>query len=85
MDIEKVENKKDVVKITTKDDTQSVFSLIKTFLQENKEVVSSGVFKKHHLIDETSFFLKSKKDNGLEVLKKELKKIKKDLNSLKIK
>ena len=85
MNIEKITDNKNTLKIDTKDDTQTIFSLLKTFLNENGDVEVSGVFKNHHLQDNTSFFLKTKKANALDVLKKELKKIKKDLNSLKLK
>ena len=56
MNIEKITDNKNTLKIDTKDDTQTIFSLLKTFLNENKDVEVSGVFKNHHLQDNTSFF-----------------------------
>jgi hypothetical protein len=52
-------------------------------LEANSEVDIVGVYKEHHLVDETEFFLKVKKGKALDVFKKELVKIKKDLESKK--
>jgi DNA-directed RNA polymerase subunit L len=85
MELDKITQKNNVLEIKTTDDEETLFSLIKVFLNENSNVEIAGVFKEHHLIAETKLFVKTKKDNSKEILKKELTNIKKELNKLIIK
>lgn len=66
-------------------DEESLLSLLKVYLEQEAEVELVGVYKEHHLIDKTEFFLKTKKEDATKVLKKALSKVKKDLDSKKVK
>lgn len=83
--IEKVEEG-NVLRIIVDSNEESLFSLLKTYLQDNSDVELSGVYREHHLIDKTEFVLKSKgKKKPIDVLKGALKDIKSDLESKKVK
>lgn len=64
---------------------ESLFHLLKAYLESNSDVDLVGVYKEHHLIDKTEFFLKTKKGSASALLKKALKDIKKDLMEKKLK
>lgn len=82
--IEKVEDKQDL-RITVDSNEESLFSLLKAYMSSMAEVEVVGVVKSHHLVDKTEFFLKVKKGSALDVFKKALKDVKKDLASKKLK
>lgn len=74
-----------VLRILVDSNEESLFSLLKTYLENESDVDIVGVYKEHHLIDKTEFLLKTKKGKPLEVFKKALISVKKDLASKKIK
>lgn len=74
-----------VLRILVDSNEESLFSLLKTYLENESDVDIVGVYKEHHLIDKTEFLLKTKKGKPLEVFKKALASVKKDLASKKIK
>ncbi|MFW5705079.1 MAG: RpoL/Rpb11 RNA polymerase subunit family protein [Nanoarchaeota archaeon] len=74
-----------VLALVTSSDEESLFSLLKVYLEKNPDVDIVGLHKGHYLIDKTEFFLKTKKGNPLEVFKKTLDLVKKDLDKLKVK
>lgn len=83
--IEKVEEG-NVLRIVVDSNDESLFSLLKSYLQENSDVEIVGVYREHHLIDKTEFVLKTKgKKSPLKVFKTALKDIKSDLTSKKLK
>jgi DNA-directed RNA polymerase subunit L len=82
--LEKIEEK-DTLRVLVDSNEESLFFLLKTYLEANSDVDIVGVYKEHHLIDKTEFFLKVKKGKPMEVFKKELAKVKKDLASKKVK
>lgn len=75
-----------VLKIVVSSNEESLFSLLKVYLDESNDVDIVGVYKPHHLVDKTELHIKaiSKKDPKA-VLVKVLKDVKKDLLSKKIK
>lgn len=82
--IEKTEDK-NTLKIVVDSNEESLFSLVKVYLQDMADVDIVGVKKGHHLVDKTEFFLKTKKESPTKVLKKALAEAKKDLESRKVK
>jgi DNA-directed RNA polymerase subunit L len=82
--LEKVEEK-DTLRVLVDSNEESLFFLLKTYLEANSDVDIVGVYKEHHLVDKTEFFLKVKKGSALDLFKKELTKVKKDLESKKVK
>ena len=82
--LEKIEEK-DTLRVLVDSNEESLFFLLKTYLEANSEVDIVGVYKEHHLIDKTEFFLKVKKGDALAVFKKELANVKKDLAAKKVK
>jgi DNA-directed RNA polymerase subunit L len=81
--IEMIEDKNSL-KIIVDSNEESLFYLLKAELENEKDVDLVGVYKEHHLIDKTELLFKVKKGNPKEVLKKYLKKVKKDLENLKL-
>ncbi len=73
-----------VLKFMVSSNEESLFHLFKAYLESDSDVDLVGVYKEHHLIDKTEFFLKTKKGNALEIFKKSLKAIKKDMESKKV-
>jgi len=73
------------LRFTVNSNEESLFSLLKTYLEQENDVDLVGVYKEHHLIDRTEFFLKTKKGDASAIFKKALGKIKKDLGSKKLK
>lgn len=82
--IEEVSDK-NVLRFTVDSNEESLFSLLRTYLDDDKDVELVGVYKEHHLIDKTEFLLKTKKGDAKALLKKALGSIKKDLQSKKVK
>lgn len=82
--IESVEDK-NVLKIKVGSNEESLFSLLKVYLEKSTDVEIVGVVREHHLVNETELLLKVKKGSPKEVLKKALIEAKKDLESKKIK
>ena len=82
--VEKVEEK-DTLKIIVGSNEESLFSLLKTYLEKDPAVDMAGYYKEHHLIDKTEFFIKVKKGSPVDVLKKALIVVKKDLEKKKVK
>jgi len=75
----------EVLKIIVNSNEESLFFLLKGYLNEASEVDLVGVSKDHHLIDRSEFYLKVKKGSSKTFFKKMLKDIKKKLEKLKIK
>ena len=82
--VEKVDDK-NMLRIMVDSNEESLFSLLKAYIQENPDVELVGLYKEHHLVDKTEFFLKTKKGSAKDLFKKSLKTIKKDLQSKKVK
>lgn len=82
--LEKVEEK-DVVRALVDSNEESLFFLLKAYLEADSNVDIVGVYKEHYLIDKTEILVKVKKGNPVEVLKSILVKAKKDLLSKKVK
>ena len=82
--VEKVDDK-EVLRIVVDSNEESLFSLLKTYLEQQADVDIVGVYKEHYLLDKTEFYLKVKKGKAIDVFKKALKTIKKDLGSMKLK
>lgn len=74
-----------VLRVVVDSNEESLFSLLKVYLEQEADVDLVGVYKEHHLIDKTEFVLKTKKGKALEVFKKALAKAKKDLATKKLK
>ena len=55
--IEKVEEG-NVLRILVNSNEESLFSLLKVYLENESDVDIVGVYKEHHLIDKTEFLLK---------------------------
>ncbi len=79
------EEKENYLRFTVDSNEESLFSLLKVSLEQDPAVDIVGLYKEHHLIDKTEFFLKVKKGSASELLKKTLKKVKKDLQAKKLK
>lgn len=79
------EEKDSVLRIVVDSNEESLFSLLKVYLEKEVGVDIAGVYKEHHLIDKTEFVLKVKKGKALDVFKKALAKAKKDLKNKKVK
>lgn len=67
--LEKTEEK-DTLRILVDSNEETMFFLLKTYLEKDSNVDIVGVYKEHHLIDKTEFFLKVKKGEPLNFLKK---------------
>ena len=85
MEILDISDKGDVLRFMTKSNEETLFLLIKTYLESDSSVDVVGVYKEHYLIDKTEFFVKVKKGNAKDVFLKALTKIKKDLELKKVK
>lgn len=82
--LEKIEEK-DSLRVVVDSNEESFFYMLKAYLESNSDVDIVGVYKQHYLVDKTEFFLKVKKGKPIDVFKKALKEIKKDLESKKLK
>ena len=86
MEISSVEHKKNELHIKVSSNEESLFMLLKGYLEEHSDVDIVGVTKEHHLIDETEFYLRvDEKKDAKEVFTKVLSSIKKELGGLKLK
>lgn len=85
--MEIIEKKEDegILTLIVDSNEESLFSLLKVYLEQNSDVDIVGFYKGHHLVDKTEFFLKVKKGKALDLFKKSLKEVKKDLESKKVK
>ena len=82
--IDKIEEK-DSLRVVVDSNEEAFFYLLKTYLEKNSDVDIVGVYKEHYLVDKTEFFLKVKKGKPMDVLKKALEDVKKELAKLKVK
>jgi DNA-directed RNA polymerase subunit L len=82
--LEKVEEK-DTLRVLVDSNEESLFFLLKAYLEAESDVDIVGVYKEHYLINKTEILIKVKKGNALEVFNKSLAKAKKDLLSKKVK
>jgi len=82
--IENTENK-NTLKIVVSSNEESLFFLVKVYLEQMDEVDVVGVIKSHYLVDKTEFHIKTFSGSPLKVLKKALELAKKDLVSKKLK
>ena len=85
MKIVEKSSKGKLLKLKVDSNEESFFYFLKSYLEKNKDCEIVGVYKEHYLIDETELVFKIKKSNAKECFLETLKKIKKDLKSLKIK
>ena len=86
MEISSIEHKKNELQIKVSSNEESMFMLLKGYLEENPDVDIVGVTKEHHLIDETEFYLRvHEKKDAKDVFTKAIASIKKELESLKLK
>jgi len=85
MEIIKKEKNNHTLKLVTTGNEESLFSLLKVYLEKDSDVEVVGLYKEHHLTDRVEFVIKTKKSDPEVLLKKALKSIKKEVNSLKIK
>ncbi len=75
-----------VLKLVVDSNEESLFSVLKAHLENHSDVDIVGIHKEHHLLDKTEFYLKmAGKKDPVEFLKKELPKIKKEVDSMKVK
>lgn len=72
------------LRIVVSSNEETVFFLLKVYLEKDSDVEAVGVYREHYLVDKTEFFLKTKKTDPLDVLKKYFKIVKKDLLSKKV-
>lgn len=84
MIIKSIDKQKEILKIISSSDEESFFSLLKDYLQKEDQVDIVGVYKPHHLKDDTEFFLKVTSKDANKVLKSTLKRVKKELEEMKI-
>jgi DNA-directed RNA polymerase subunit L len=73
------------LKIVVNSNEETLFSLLKVYLEKLSDVDVVGLYREHHLIDRTEFFLKVKKGSAMDCFKKALKTVKKDLEQKKVK
>lgn len=85
MEIIKKEKNNHTLKLVTTGNEESLFSLLKVYLEKDSDVEVVGLYKEHHLTDRVEFVIKTKKSDPEVLLKKALKSIKKEVNSFKIK
>lgn len=85
MEVKTLGSEKNELKLKVSSNEESLFMLLKGFLEDNKDVDIVGVSKDHYLIDETEFYLRVNKGDAKEVFTKTLADVKKQLEGLKIK
>lgn len=85
MEIKEISEDGNILKVVASTNEESLFMLLKAYLEQNKDVDVVGIYKGHHLIDETELHLKTKKGSASKVFKEALKVSKKDLNSRRLK
>lgn len=85
MEILDINDKEDTLRFRVNSNEETLFLLLKTYLEAEATTDIVGVYKEHYLIDKTEFFFKVKKGNAKDIFLKSLKKIKKDLESKKVK
>lgn len=84
MQILEKEVDKTTLRVLVDSNEETLFSLLKVYLTSLPDVDIAGFTREHHLIDKTEFFLKVKKGNPEDVLKKGIEVAKKDLASMKL-
>jgi len=82
--IEKVEDK-NTLKLVVSSNEESLFFLIKVYLEKMSEVDVVGVYKPHYLVDSTELYIKTKKEKPIKVFEKALKEAKAELAKKKLK
>ncbi len=85
MKIETIKDEENILRIIVSSNEETLFSLLKVYFEQEKEVDLVGVYKEHYLIDKTEFYLKTHKQSAKKVFKSVLSKAKKDLLSFKLK
>ena len=85
MEIIELNDEEQVLKLVVSSNEESLFYLLKTYLDSIKDVDLVGVAKDHHLLDKTEFYLKVKKGSAIKLFKKALLDIKKDMLKKKVK
>ena len=87
MEIQELDDNGNVLKIVVSSNEESLFYLLKSYLDSMKDVDLVGVAKDHYLLDKTEFYLKvnGDKKSAKDLFKKALVDIKKDLLSKKVK
>ena len=84
MEIKKVTGEKENLRFVVNSNEETLFSLLKTYLEAMPETDIVGVYKEHHLVDKTEFFLKVKKGDAEKFFKKALAQVKEELAKLKV-
>ena len=82
MDVQNTKETENTLTLEVGSNEETLFSLLKVYLQEFPEVDIVGVAKDHHLVDKTEFYLKVKEGNPKEIFKKGLKKAKEELEKM---
>ena len=85
MKIESINSEKNELTIKVASNEESLFMLLKGYLEENKDVDIVGVTKDHYLVDETEFYMRTQKGDAKAVFKKALADVKKELKAMKAK
>lgn len=79
MEILDINEKGDTLRFMVDTNEESLFLLLKTYLESQSTTDIVGVYKEHYLVDKTEFFLKVKKGDAKKVFLAALTDIKKDL------
>ena len=81
---EKSTNDEKVLNFIVHANEQSLFSVLKVYLEAMDEVDVVGFYKEHHLVDETEMYLRVKEGTAKEIFKKALQQAKEELNKSKL-
>lgn len=85
MEITSIDPNGQELTIKVSSNEESLFMLLKGYLEEVKGVDIVGVTKDHYLIDKTEFYVRVEKGDAQKIVKDALKTIKKELQSMKLK
>lgn len=86
MEITSINAQKNELTIKVSSNEESLFMLLKGYLEDNNDVDIVGVTKEHHLIDSTEFYIRTLDGKDAKaVFTKALETIKKELQQLKLK
>lgn len=86
MEITSINAQKNELTIKVSSNEESLFMLLKGYLEDNNDVDIVGVTKEHHLIDATEFYIRTFDGKDAKaVFTKALETIKKELQQLKLK
>jgi len=69
MEVIEINDEGKSLKIVVDSNEESLFSLLKVYLEKDKNVDLAGVVKEHYLIDRTEFYLKVNSGSALDIFK----------------